>query len=286
MRRPDLLPGEVLRILSSHGKVNAVLGGVGLQCDTAPFEDRIVLFIRPGTDAAKALLSSNKAEIRATTPDRSYNVHLKGRAVLGRIASKSGRSQELAHWVPEGSRLPSWLAVPFYAEEVEYYRGQERFHGKTAAAKVPNAASRWRQAAFSGAIPQLAVGLVATWGFILIKGPELMFRWIALLLAFAVVVLSIGGAQLWYRAAMFAKWRDGGKPGEAELLVEGLLAPGPVQISSYVYTALAVLLIAPLNVWGTDILVVTAISSLLWFQWPLNLTKVFTGDTAEENRER
>ncbi|MCP4808622.1 MAG: hypothetical protein GY913_08350 [Proteobacteria bacterium] len=286
MAAKDLLPGEVLKILSSHGQVSAMLGGVSARCDIAPFEDRVVLFIRPGTDAARALLSSNKAEIRATVEDRSYSVHLKGRAVLGRRAHMSGRSAELVHWVPEGSKLPSFISVAFYAEEVEYYRGNERFHGKTEAAKVPSFAARWRQVAFWGAMPQLAIGLTGVWAFIIVKGSGLMFRWLALLLAAAVVILSIGGAQCWYRSALFSRWREGGSAKGAELMVDGLLAPGPVTISAYVYTALAVLLIAPLKVWGTDVMLVTAAASMMWFQWPLNLSKVFTGDTAEEKRER
>lgn len=286
MKQRDLLPGEVLRILSSHGQVNAVLGGVGVRCDVAPFEDRVVLFIRPTSPAAKALLSDNTAELRATEADRSYNVQLKGRAVLGRNARLANRGGELTPWTPEGTALQGWLAVPFFAEEVEYYRGQERFHGKTSAAEVPGRAARWRWAGWSGAIPQLAIGLATIWGYLIYKGSDLPFRPVALVLAALVVLLSVAGAQCWLRAAQFARWRKGGRADADNLLNQGLLAPGTVQITGYVYSALGLLLLAPLNVWGTDVLGVAAIASMVWFQWPLNLSKVFTGDTDEEARER
>jgi len=282
MAGPDLLPSEVLRVLSTHGEVNAVLGGVGLRCHVAPFEDCIFLFIRPGSDGEVALLGNNRAELRASDAGRTYNVHLKGRAVAGRPGHQWGRSAELKPWVPSGSKLPLWHVIPFWAEEVEYYRGQERFHGKTDAAKVPTRPSRYIWAAWSGAWWALALGELIVWGYLVSKGSDLMFRPVAFLLGALSVALAVAGAQAFYRAQAFHCWRaDRNFPG-AGMVAEGLLAPSGLSIAGLAYTAVSVILLALLTPWGMDVVGVTFAATFMWALWPLNLTRVFTAESKEE----
>ena len=282
MARKDLLPSEVLHVLSTHGELNAVLGGVGLRCHVAPFEDTIFLFVRGGHEAEKALLRDNRAELRAADSGRTYNVHLKGRAVAGRPGHQWGRSPELQPWVPEGSKLPNWHAIPFWAEEVEYFRGTERFHGRTDAVKVPSRPGRWAWVAWGGAAWAVILGELIVWAYLIYKGPELMFRPVAMILACLTVLLGIAGAQAVYRAQAFHMWRKNQRFVGAGLLAEGLLPPSPVFVSGIVYTSLAALLLCGLTVWGMDVVGVTFAATFAWVLWPLNLTRVFTGESAEE----
>ena len=284
MRRADLIPSEVLHVLSTHGEINAVLGGVGLRCHVAPFEDCIFLFVRSGHDGETALLGNNRAEIRAADSERTYSVTLKGRAVAGRPGHQWGRSAELTPWIPEGTKLPGWHAIPFWAEEVDYYRGQERFHGPTAASKVPRRASRWAWAAWGGAYWALGLGEVLVWAYLIYKGPELPLRGVAFALAAAAVACGVAGAQAFYRAQAFHLWRRNNRAKGAGLLAEGLLAPSGVALAGLVYTGLMALLLCGLTVWGMDVVGVTFVATFTWLLWPLNMSRVFTGESVEESR--
>ncbi|HJN78084.1 MAG TPA: hypothetical protein QGF58_29490 [Myxococcota bacterium] len=284
MAKHELVPSEVLRVLSTHGELNAVLGGVGIRCHVAPFEETIFLFVRPGHQAEIALLGDNRAEIRAADAERTYSVHLKGRAVAGRPGHRWGRSSELTPWVPEGSKLPLWHVIPFWAEEVEYTRGHERFHGKTEAAKVPSRPSRWAWAAWSGAAWALILGELSVWAYLIFKGPELMFRPVAFVLAAAAVAFGVGGAQAFYRAQAFHVWRKNSRHEGAGMLADGLLAPSRVSLAGLVYTCIMVLLLVGLSPWGGDVVGVTFVATFTWLLWPLNMTRVFTVESAEEGR--
>jgi hypothetical protein len=285
-RPRDLLPSDLLRTLSSHGPVQVVLGETTATVPCAPFEDAIYLFVRPDTEAEKALTGQTRASLRASAQDRSYSIALKGRARLGRRVNRSPRRSELLPWLPEGSAPSGWVALPFFAEEVEYLRGAERFHGQTAAMdERAGVWATWAQVLLPGAWPQMVIGCAVTWGYLLWQGNEFPLRWAALVVGLLAVVLLLAGAQAWLRVKLFERWLAGAPVTPPEHLFRGLVAPAPLLGLSAGLTMVGGLALASLGVWGLDVVGLAFGASLIWLQWPLNLTRVYTGDTDEEERE-
>ena len=143
----------------------------------------------------------------------------------------------------------------------------------------------WGQVLLPGAWPQMLLGCAVTWTYVLWRGNEFPLRWVALIVCLLAVVLSLSGAQAWLRVKQFDRWLEGGKAEPIEHLSRGLVAPAPLLALGIGFTLSGLLAMACLGIWGAEVAGIAFGASLIWLQWPLNLTKVYTGDTAEEERE-
>ncbi|MCB9762939.1 MAG: hypothetical protein H6739_24270 [Alphaproteobacteria bacterium] len=287
----ELLPSEIVRHLSTHGEVLLTVGrlddAVATRCLCAPFEEELFLFVRPDSPTDRKLLQDTRAVVQANDAEKGYVIRLRGRAVAGPRVMGHPRRMELLHWMPEGAAPRAWVAVPFWAEEIEYQRGSgsdaARFAGPTEAGKRrASGRTTWFFAAFSGTEGFAMVGLLGVWAWLIAAGPEFPLRGLAVVLASLCIGALIASINFWYRQASFLKARGtDGRTAGAPWLADGLLAPVPVFQACVACAAAALVLSIVLVFWGGGLLAATLLGSFIWFIGPLRLTQIFRGEAAE-----
>lgn len=292
----DLLPQEVIRILSFHGPVSFWVGDeVALargEVALAPFEDCLYLFLPLGGRLEEALLETCTAKVTARAPDGSYSLTISGRAHAGLLLSRHPRRPEVQPWAPEGQRTDRLVAASFIPEEVELVRVdgelRQRHAGLTDAGKERKSArNTWIRASFSGLSLALSVLLlVGLWAWLALQGPEYPLRVLALILAALGGLLLLGGVRLHLLAAAFHRWRAGAGPAaEASLLIDALLAPRQAaRAGSRALGLGAALLLAVAGLWEAKLAGLALLLSGVWLLAPAGALHLRLADPERKRR--
>ncbi|MCB9745039.1 MAG: hypothetical protein H6740_20795 [Alphaproteobacteria bacterium] len=284
----ELLPPEVTRVLSTHGEVLLTVGHlkhgtITARCLVAPFDEVLVLFVRPGSAVSEKMRADTRASVQANDPEKGYVVRLEGRIVAGPRVMAHPQRLGLLAWLPEGTNPRAWEAASFYADTVDYQRGGpegERFFGKVPREQEEPVGWRlWMLAAFEGGWVFASLGVLGIWAWVLFQGPEMPLRAVALPIASLGALGFIAAGGLWFRATHFlgALERAGRAP-HAALLERGLLAPRVVRQAALAALAVGVIFTLISAMWGFGLFAVTAVCSFVWLHWPIRVTSVFTGE--------
>ena len=292
MRSPDLVPGEILRLLSLHGEVKLVVGdpargevAIGA-CSLAPYESCLYLFVARSGRVASMLLRTCKARVVAVQPPEGenpgYDIDLRGRALLGPPLNAHPLRLELMPWLPEGVGTGGFEVVHMWTEELEFKRGDSEFFGRTPAGRdLPRATTRWWSTAYGASWPLLILGLPLALTYI--AWTDHPWRALPVALTWMVVPCWIAGPTLWYRSVAFSEWRRGRKaPEGAGMISEALLPPGRVFGASITAHILGLLAFLPLFFFSPDVPGIVFFSSFIWLTWPIALTRIFAGEGVKE----
>jgi hypothetical protein len=232
----DLVPAEVIRLLSFHGPAEVSVGRGELRAAgrvaIAPFEDVIYLLLPSGSPLDQALDRSTHVELKARAADGRYFIRLVGRGVAGRLMASHPSRGALEPWMPESFTLHRTRAAQLFPEEIELVReeGQEkaRYAGRTQAGiERPQALQIWLRAAYSGMSTLFALSsFVVPWVWLALQGPEYPARPVAAVICVGSALSGLAAVRLGSLAAAWARWREG-KAADADVpgLVEGHLAP-------------------------------------------------------------
>ena len=278
----EVIPDEILRILSLHGPVQLVGGAPGREvsarCHVAPFEDLLFFFVTRRAPVAQALLAHTNAEVHCKDDDKGYQIHLKGRALAGPMVMAHPRRLELLPWLPDGASPAGFAVVEFYCEHVDYLKRKEdgselRYKGKTPLGMhAPAMGTRWSRIAFGGITPVVVLSLAAIWFYLAYMGADYPMRWFALGIAWLGCLLMQAGARFWFRGTAFLRWREGRAHRDecGSLLGEALLAPKPLRDLASMASIAGVLCTLGLYAWPDGLLPwVVFGSSCVWIMWPL-----------------
>ncbi|GEM_PF-1068160 len=278
----EVIPDEILRVLSLHGPVQVVGGAPGREasarCHVAPFEDLLFFFVTRSAPVVEALLRHTNAAVHCKHVDGDYQIHLQGRALAGPPVMAHPRRLELLPWLPDGASPASFTVIEFYCEHVDYLKAREdgseiRYKGNTPLGiSAPAMGTRWSRVAFGGITPVVVFSLATIWVYLAYMGADYPMRWFALVIAWLGALLMQAGARLWFRGSAFLRWRQGRAHRDecGALLGQALLAPKPlIDLSSMVSIA-GVLCTLGLKAWpdGTLPWVVFG-ASFVWLMWPL-----------------
>lgn len=274
MARTELLPTELVRVLSTAGALRLRVGEdspLTVNAPAAAFEDTVFLFLSPRSAAVERLRLDPRSRLELDG-EEGLRVRLKGRAVAGTTVMGHKRRMELLPWLPEGMDPKRTIAVPFWAEEVDYQRPApgERFTGKTSAVPSQGLVRRLGQTGLASVWPFVVLGLLMQWGFVAWKGPEMPLRPIALVLGVIAVLSAQQGLMLGFRSLAFARWREGHLAAEqAPFQTQGLLAPVLLMQLCGVGVVLSTLCVLATLAWGWDLAVVTLTATMAWALVPL-----------------
>ena len=258
----DVLPPEVIRILSFHGPVIFWVGkdaaAARAVLAVAPFEDAAYLFHSEHSPIDGALLDACEARLEARAGDGSYVLRMDGRAMAGLPLSRHPRRGELTPWTPEGSKVASFVVATFIPDHIELVRteGKEsvRAAGPTPAGKAKPAIRRvWLRAALGGsALPLAILDLVGVWLYLTLQGADFPLRPVALIAAAGGGICALAGARLILLSVAYLRWREGKVPiAEAPVLSEALLAPLQARTAGIRLVGLGVVLLLAVGVlWG------------------------------------
>jgi hypothetical protein len=275
----EIVPSAVLRVLSLHGPLQLVAGPPGseasIRAECAPYEDVIFTFVSPRGELLKKTFQNCSAQIHAKDPAGAYAIFMRGRAVAGPNVMAHPRRTDLMAWVPEGANPRALTVVSFLCEEIEY-RYQEGdseriFSGKTPlGSEAPPVGVRWSRGAFGGMLVLNTLSVLGIWAYLLFQGHDYPYRFIALVVATAAILMLQAGARLWYRGTAFLRYLEGrAYPEEAGELLEGLLAPAPCRQLSGILSALGLALCGVLILWPGPLAQATLGLSFAWVLWPL-----------------
>jgi hypothetical protein len=274
MARTDLLPTELVRVLSGAPSLRLRVGEedpLTLLAPAAAFEDTVFLFVSPGSAAVERMRLDPRARLELDGAD-GLRVRLKGRCVAGNTVIAHKRRLELLPWLPEGMDPKRTLAIPFWAEEVDYQRPPpgERFTGRTPAVVELGLIRRLVQTGLASVWPFVCIGIAIQWGYVSWLGPEMPLRPIALVLGLLAILGAQQGLMMGFRAMAFKRWRLGLLPAEqAPLQTQGLLAPVLLLQLCALGLVLSLLAVLATLVWGWDLAVVTLTATLAWALVPL-----------------
>jgi hypothetical protein len=274
MARTDLLPTELVRVLSGADALRLRVGVEDPLTVTAPaaaFEDVVFLFISPGAKVIERMRVDPRASLELDG-EAGLRIRLKGRCVAGNTVMANKRRLELLPWLPKGMDPNRILAIPFWAEEVDYQRAHpgERFTGRTPAVPELGLLRRLVQTGLATLWPFVGLGIAIQWGFVAWMGPEMPLRPIALVLGVVAILSAQQGLMLGFRALAFAKWRQGRLPAEqAPLQTQGLLAPVLLLQLAALGSALSAVCVLATLAWGWDLAVVTLTATMAWALVPL-----------------
>jgi hypothetical protein len=278
------IPGEVIRILASHGPLQVVTQAPegATTATAAPFEDVLHLFLSPASATVSALLRSSRVEISANAADGSYHIHMEGRAHAGRRLAGHPQLSILEPWQPEDVAANRLVVVPFVAERITFVRG-EGDSGRRNAGLTPAGTARasqgriWVAAAFSGMAGPLALWFVLAAAFWFgVQGAEFLGRPLALGFSLISGLGLIAGTRLLVIARGFLQWRRQCAAREdAPFLSEGLLAPREATVGGIAILVLGFFMLFPLwSIWGPDLMWRVVIASGVWLcgpAWALHL---------------
>lgn len=256
----DVLPPEVIRILSLHGPVTWWVGGDSARArghaPVAPFEDAVYLLVPIGSPLEQALLQDCRMRVSANAEDGRYRLRMEGRGQAGMAVARHARRPEITPWTAEDANLTRLLAVPFVPEEIEYVRSDgevdQRFVGPTPAERLTPSAVWARGLLLGLALPFHLLLISGVFGWLALQGPEYPGRPIALAVAVAAGALPLGGVRILAMAHAFDRWRQGlVLPSEAPLFIEGHLAPGEARTVGLGLIGIGLVLLALVaGVWG------------------------------------
>jgi len=278
------LPLVVIHALSSHGPVDVLTAGNGFsaQVPCAPFEDRVYLFVVPGSATEEGLLLQSEVHVSAKAADGSYAIRMEGRAHAGIPLSGHRDRSALEAWAPEGVPVHRLLVIPFAAETLEYVHGVgdelARYSGQTPVGISRGSLARdFVRAGLSGlALPMTIWTTVLYLGWLVAQGAVYPGRVFAAGLGLVAAFGVIAGVRLLVVSTAFGKWRKGmARLRDAPVLSEGLVAPGQAKrMAAFFLSGAALSLITLALIWGRQLVEVVLGLSGIWLvgpAWALHL---------------
>jgi len=276
------LPPDVVRVLSFHGPVEVFAAGASppavekVAC--APFDDHLILFLRPGGAVEKALGWNVQIDVQARRSDgeHDYSLRMVGHAHPGVRVTRMPERQSLEPWLADGTNPGSVLATPFVPERIEFVRTEGdqkvRYHGPTPAGKTtPKPIVRWLRTATSGSAG-LGAGAAIVLPFIWLGylGADYPARPIATPLTVFGSLSLIMGTRLIVVHFAYEAWRAARVPIEES----GLVGKGLVPARLSVRVGLVLVLFGVLCAvsawlqWDTQLALVLLCSNLAWIFGP------------------
>lgn len=289
------LPPDVVRVLSFHGPVEVFAAGSSppalerVAC--APFDDHLVLFIRPGGAVAQALGWSVQVDVQARRSDgeHDYSLRMVGHAHPGLRVTRMPERQSLEPWL-DGINPGSVLATPFVPETIEFVRTEGehkvRYHGPTPAGKVtPSTMVRWLRTATSGSAGLgVAMAIVLPFVWLGYLGADYPARPIATPLTVIGSLSLILGTRLIVVHFAYEAWRAA----RVSLKESGLVGQGLIPARLSVRAGLALVLVGTLCAvaawlqWDSELALVLLGSNLAWIlgpAWAVHLATSKAGRT-------
>lgn len=274
------VPPDVVKVLSFHGPVEVVAHGADPQpmerAAVAPFDDSVMLFLRPGGAVADALGWSVQLEVQARHPDGDYSLRMVGRAHPGVRASRHMDRHALTPWLPEDRGPSQVLATRFIPEQIEFVRTEAddkvRYHGPTPAGKAGmSTTQRWIRAGASGsAFAGVLFAFVVPFVYLGYLGADYPQRPLAAGISIVSAESWIFGMRLLVLYFAYTAWQAGRLPLEESSLVGQALLPARLCVR--VGLALVALALAGTAilwaVWDATVALVAVGSSLVWILGP------------------
>ena len=271
----EQVPSEILRIMASHGAVRLICGSKGqsegVSCHVAPFEDVLYCLVPPRSSALKQLMHAPEGRLELENAELGYKIKIRGRSVPGRSVMANPRRSELLHWVPENQNPRTLLAVPLWAEHINYEKGEEVFNGPTPLGRTrKGGATLWKEAAFYGILPFFATFWVLLWAWVAYAGNG-DFVWQAYSLVLSGLAISFIqiGSNFVYRSLCFKRILEGKLlPKSAPLLSVGLLSYRSVLRGGWLLVGVGADIFLLLEAIDPVLQPVVAGFSLMWLVWP------------------
>jgi hypothetical protein len=274
------LPPDVVRVLSFHGPVEVVAHGADPRpmerAAVAPFDDSVVLFLRPGGAVEAALGWNVTLEVQARHPDGDYALRMVGRAHPGVRASRATDRHSLEPWLPDGRGPSQVLATRFIPEHIEFVRSEAndkvRYHGPTPAGRsaLPTV-QRWLRAGASGSAAfGVFCAFVVPFVWLGYQGADFPVRPLAAFIAIVSAEAWVFGLRFLVLYFAYETWRSGRLPLDESSLVGQALIPARLCVR----VGLALIAIALAGtaiswaVWNAVLAQVTFGSSLVWILAP------------------
>lgn len=290
----ELLPTELVRRLALNPQVTATVGrgeraGSG-RALCAASETRVYLLLPVRSPLETLLMGSTQVEVKGGAEDGSWTLLLRGQAAIGVNLGAHPLREHLEVWLPEGAHARGWLVADFWPTWVECTlpsgAGAQRFLGPTPAAQnQPGPGLVWLRSAFDGVWLVLALGLGAPWLTLGVWGQELPLRPLALTLSSLGVVGLIAAGNLWTRAALRRRERQGHpETVHTELLRRGRVAPGELEQAAVAALGVGAAGALGSALWGWSLFVVTMLCSGVWALWPLFALRIVRQDEEDQVR--
>ncbi len=291
------VPPDVIKVLSFHGLVEVFAEGPAPRpverVGCAPFDDQVVLFLRPGGAVEEALRWSTRLDVQARHKDGDYSLRMVGRAHPGVRLTRERDRHAMEPWLPDGVLPGSVLATHFVPEHIEFVRTEAgekvRYHGPTAAGQAaPGEVARWLRAASSGSAA-IAVfsSIVLPFLYLGYQGSEYLGRPLATILAVGGALSLAFGTRLVLLHYAYEQWRAGKVAiAESSWVGDGLLASR--QCVSVGLGALGIGLLATLVakvLWDDELALVVFGSSLAWILGPASAIHLFTATAGSETTD-
>ncbi|MFM2245086.1 MAG: hypothetical protein RL071_1160 [Pseudomonadota bacterium] len=280
---PAALPGELIRTLSFHGAVELRAGLDAAapafeRAQLAPFDDRLVLFLRPGGPVLAGLARDSALELQARDPAGTYSMRLLGRAWPTVSVARAPNRSALEPWLPEGGGGHALICTDYYVDHIEMSLGageaRQRFFGPVPGAPPPRrglAAVRWLRVGLSGVGGVgAAISALAAFVWLGVQGAEFPGRPFALTAAVLTGAAGAIGGKNVQQAIVYASAAAGRAPHSlAAPLLDAGLAPLRARDVGLALLVMHVLGLAVLGaVWSPDLALLTLGGALAWLSLP------------------
>jgi hypothetical protein len=291
------VPPDVVRVLSFHGPVEVVAHGTTPRpmemASVAPFDDALVLFLRPGGAVEQALAWNVRLEVQARHPDGEYSLRMVGRAHPGVRASRHRDRHSLTPWLPEDRGPTQVLATRFVPEQIEFVRTEAeekvRYHGATPAGrKAPASLERWVRAGVSGsAFPGVMLSMAVPFLYLGYLGADYPQRPFAATIAIGTALAWVLGVRYLVLFFAYNGWRAGRLPLRESSMVGEALIPARMCVRvGLVLVAIALAGSGILwSVWDHVVASVAIGSSLVWIlgpSWAVHIATARSGTWRSE----
>jgi hypothetical protein len=244
----------------------------GTSCRVAPFDDVLYCLVSEDNPALRQLLKAPQARLELADKEAGIVIKIRGRSVPGRSVLAHPRRSELLHWVPEDQDPRRLLAVPLWAEHIQFDKGEESFSGETPQGRDrPRAAHCWKEAAFSNILPALGFAWFSLWMWVAYAGSgDLIWQAYSLgLSGLAVTGLQVG-SNLLYKSQCFRGFLTGRILAKScPVLARGLLPYETVKRTGLSLLGLGLGLAVLVNAMDPVLLPVAGAVSLIWVLWPM-----------------
>jgi hypothetical protein len=279
---PADLPAEVVRVLSFCGPVELRVGDAEdadqafERCPVAPFDERLVAFIRRGGALEAALCRRAQVEVQARDPGGSWNLRMLGIGIPGLPVGRSPERGTFEPWLPDEARAHDRIVAELQIHHIEFRKleagDKVAYHGQTPSGRVARAPlATWSRLALSHPFAVLLVpAFFVPFGWLSWQGPEVVWRPLAAALAVSGAIAGLAGLRLVQLTSAWTRWRQFGGEGPPRELKDTGLAPYLalyVGIGMLGYWVGASLVVG--GVWGSVLGLLTFFPNLAWFFLPI-----------------
>lgn len=244
----------------------------GTSCRVAPFDDVLYCLVSEGNPALQQLLRAPQARLELADMAAGIVIKIRGRSVPGRSVMAHPRRSELLHWVAKDQDPRHLLAVPLWAEHIQFDKAEDCFSGDTPQGRErPTVTHLWKEAAFANVLPSIGFAWFCLWMWVAYAGSGNLI-WQAYSLALtglAVTGLQVGG-NLLYKSQCFRGMLQGRILASAcPILAHGFLSYTAVKRAGLFILGSGFGLAWLVSAMDPVLLPVALSVSLIWILWPI-----------------